>query len=231
LFRAGISPIITSFIASTGSGLANIISTRDFDRLNKVFKELLSIMTVLLTASGLFYIIFNQNIIKFWVGMSFYSSDHIEYLFLIVAVIQFSYGLLQYITDGLQMFSEKSIASLIGGAFFIISSLILLKAFNIKGLLFSAIISRVLASILLIYFLKVKAKIPLSTNIIFYQWLGLGIFFGMVAWLLQPLIPDLSLKQLFIYVFAMGIILIFPVFILLPKTFKKRLRSFYPLKK
>lgn len=223
LFRTGINPIITSIASSIGASIASIISTNNFERLNKIIIELIMVISILFAATGTLYIVFNESIISYWVGDNFYSKDHIEFFFLMVAVIQFSFWLFQYIVDGLQLFAEKSNASLISGVIFILLAIPLLKHYDIKGILFSAILSRIIGCLILFYYIKVKYKIRIRIDIVIYQWIGLGVFLGLVTLLIQPKIPVLSIVELIFWTFLTSFILFLIGFFLLPNSFKSRL--------
>jgi O-antigen/teichoic acid export membrane protein len=115
--RSLILPIITILASSTGVGLSSLINTKNNERTRAVTTEILQIATLIIGAGGVLYILFNESLIHYWVGSKFYSVENLEIFFVIMVMVQFSNNLIQYLVDGLQLYKEKAIVSIVSALF------------------------------------------------------------------------------------------------------------------
>ena len=230
LIRSAILPVITTLVSSTGVGLANLINTQNSIKVKSITNEILQIGTILIGAGGILYILLNKNIVSHWVGLTFYCEEHIEVLFLILTTIQFSYSVIQYLTDGLQMFKAKARVSLIVGSIYIPTALILIYFFDLKGLIIAAISCHLMAIILLINVLKKNNHDFINIRNMIVRWGILLILFLGIDLFIRPFIPQLSIQELLILLIILCLFLGALTIIILPKSFKKRILINNPLK-
>ena len=228
--RSLIIPFITILVSSTGVGLSNLINNKKNERTIAVTNEILQISTIIIGAGGLSYILLNENLIHYWVGLKFYSGENVEVFFLIMVAVQFSNTLIQYLIDGLQLYKEKAIVSIVSALFFVPVSIILLKYFGLKGFITAALLSSLIS--IFSYFIIMK-KIGCSfINLkwMMLRWVLLGVLFFAASIFVKPLILILELKELILLILLLSVFLGVAVFFLLPNSFKQRLLTNNPFK-
>ena len=229
--RSLIIPIITILVSSTGVGLSSLINTKNNERTLAVTSEILQIATVIIGAGGVMYILLNENLIHYWVGHKFYSGENVEVFFIIMVVVQFSNTLIQYLIDGLQLYKEKAIVSIVSALFFVPVSIVLLKNFGLKGFITASLLSSLIS--IFSYFQIIK---KMNCSFINIKWMVLrwsllsGLFFA-ISIFFKPLIPILPIKDLILLIIILSFFLGIVVFFLLPNSFKQRLLSNNPFKK
>jgi O-antigen/teichoic acid export membrane protein len=229
--RSIVIPLITILVSSAGVGLSNLINTKNNERTVVVTTEILQISTVMIGAGGVFYILLNKNLIHFWVGLNFYSNENVEVFFLVMVAIQFSNTLIQYLIDGLQLYKQKAIVSLVSALFFIPCSIFMLKYFDLKGFVVACMLSNLLSIFSYIIIMRKTGCLFVNVRFMVLRWIILSVLFITLSIFIKPLIPLLGSKNLIFAIFALSALLGIIVFFLLPKSFKKRLLINNPFKK
>jgi O-antigen/teichoic acid export membrane protein len=230
LFRTLVFPLINTLNTSSAIGLAYLIGSQNWISVKSVFNELIKVSMILLGASGIFFILFNRQIIHFWVGESFYSDERLELIFVVFCLIQFIYFLIQYVADGLQMFNVKARISITLAIVFVVLAIPLLYFLKLKGILIAASLARVVGVILLVKSINKKTPEMISVKLLIRQLLVVGvILFG--VYLFSKMIPELSLTKLILIGSSCALFLSFGVYIVLPGTFKQRILANLPFRK
>ena len=191
--------------------------------------QLIKVSFIFCAAAGFFYILFNKEIVHFWVGKDFYSEERLEYYFVIFCILQSLYSLMHYVVDGLQMFKMKARISGLLGVGFILLSIPLLYVFGLKGILISASLVRIAG----IYFLVnyVNNKIPglIPIRLVFKQFLVIGGIL-IIAYYLAMLLPVMSLLPFILFAGCGALLLAIAAYILIPSSFKQRIKYNLPVK-
>ncbi len=223
--RSLIIPVVTILLSSTGIGLSSLINTKNNERIRSVTDEIIQIAVVIIGAGGVLYILFNENLIYYWVGHKFYSGENVEVFFVVMVVVQFSNTLIQYLIDGLQLYKEKAIVSIISAMFFVPVSIVLLKYFGLKGFITTSLLSSLIS--IFSYFQIMKKMNCSFINIkwMVLRWSLLAVLFFAVSVFFKPLMPLLPIKDLILLIILLSFFLGIVVFFLLPNSFKQRLLS------
>jgi O-antigen/teichoic acid export membrane protein len=223
--RSLIIPVITILLSSTGVGLSSLINTKNNERIRAVTAEILQIAAVIIGAGGVLYILFNENLIHYWVGHKFYSGENVEVFFVIMVVVQFSNTLIQYLIDGLQLYKEKAIVSIISTLFFVPASIILLKNFGLKGFISASLLSSLISIFSYFQIMKKMNCSYIHFKLMVLRWFSLAGLFFAVSVFFKPLIPILPIMYLILLIIISSFFLGILVFFLLPNSFKIRLVS------
>jgi len=231
MVRSLIIPTITILLSSSGVGLSNLINSNNNERTRLVTTEILQIATLILGAGGILYMLFNENLIHYWVGHKFYIGENVEVFFLVLVVVQFSNNLIQYLIDGLQLYKEKAIVSITSALIFVPVAIILLKNFGLIGFIIASILSSLIS---IFSYLTIMKKINASfinSQSLMLRWVFLALIFIIINSFFKPLMPILGFKELILLILTASFCLGVAVFILLPNSFKQRLLTNIPIKK
>lgn len=228
--RSLILPIITILVSSAGVGLSSLINTKNYERTRTATNEISQIATLIIGAGGILYILFNESLVNYWVGPIFYSVENVEVFFVIMVIVQFSNTLIQYLIDGLQLYKEKAIVSIISALFFLPVSVILLKYFGLKGFIAASMLSNLLSIFCYLKIMKKLGSYFIDLKEMLIGWFVLGVLFFAVSIFIKPLIPFLHFKKLILLFLSISVLLGLSVFVLLPSLFKQRLLANNPFK-
>ncbi|MEO6722082.1 MAG: oligosaccharide flippase family protein [Ferruginibacter sp.] len=227
IFRTFFFPLISTLNSSSGAGLAFLFGSENWGSAKEVILQLTKVSLILCGAAGFFYILFNREIVHFWVGDSFYSNERLEYYFVIFCILQSIYSLMHYLIDGLQMFKIKARISGMLGFFFILLAIPLLYLFNLKGLLIAASITRLAGIFFLVKRINNKVPYLISVALLIKQFLIIAIIL-FITYYLASLLPILSLMQFIGFAGLSAFFLTIGAYILIPVAFKQRIISNLP---
>ena len=230
IFRTLFSPLISTLNSSSGAGLAYLFGSESWARAKEVITQLIKVNIILFGAAGIFYIVLNKQIIHLWVGENFYSSERIEFYFVIFCIVQALYNLMHYLVDGLQMFKVKAGISGVLGIIFILLSIPLLSFLHLQGILIAASLTRIIGIFLLIKGINGKVPNLISPLLIITQVIVV-VCLLFAAHFFAGLIPVLSLKQLILFAASSALLLVIAVYIVIPYSFKQRIMLNLPFKK
>jgi O-antigen/teichoic acid export membrane protein len=177
LIRLLVLPLTMMLLTSSYSGFAYLKGKNEDKKLLHVQKSMQKIIIGTFSISGMIFIYFNKFFIYHWVGEKFYLSNNLEFVYLILAFLQYLYMQSQYALDLNQVFKKKSLISLITGFVYVAFSIILVQHFNVIGIIYSGILARLMNVILTIIIIP-KAKMNI---LIPGTYLSIGIFLSTIV--------------------------------------------------
>jgi O-antigen/teichoic acid export membrane protein len=218
--------MINRLIVGIMPGIGKLLGLKEYDKVNKVRKNINSITLLLTTAFGVTIIIFNHSLLSAWVGNGYFAG-HLANVLIIIMTIQDAFVKNDaFIISASLDIRKKVFLTIISGSLFAGFAIILVGKMGIAGLCLSLMASRLFLFIgqrkILANIMKTGSRAAFIFN--YRAFLTILLLLGIAVWLATKT-GSVELYQLILYAPAVFLISIYVFYILgLRKAERQELR-------
>lgn len=209
VLRMFVEPLY-AIIGAANPGIAGLCGQQAWRRVEQIRHEMHLLASFVMIILGVGVVTLNKAFISLWLGPTFYYSNELNFLLVIMALQNIPLRLDTMLMDGMLKFKERSISTMVTSAIGFAVGAFLARTNGINGLTVGIIIGRIFA------ILTYQIIIGKDSDIIFkayIQWMGkiytVGIGLLIISYFLSP--DSLSILQL---IGVGGAITVFTLFFL-----------------